>query len=109
MDAGKLRHRIQLWGKVKDSNELKQTTYKEKLIRTIRAEIIPQTGSLQRAQANTILSNTTHKIRVRYGSGKDVQKDMWFIYKDKRFDIKFVLNPYFRNEELEIFVEEVTT
>ena len=107
MDAGELNKRIELWGKVEFTNELLETTYRDNKIKTIWAEVVPQTGSLQRAQAETLLSNTTHKIIVRYGSGKDIKEDMWFIFREHRFDIKYILNPYFRNEKIEIFVEEV--
>ncbi|KAF9118333.1 hypothetical protein BGX30_004651, partial [Mortierella sp. GBA39] len=54
----------------------------------IWAEIIPQTAALQRAAADTKLSNTTHKIKVRYGSGKLIKQDMWITFKGHRFDIK---------------------
>jgi len=107
MNAGRLRGKITVWHKEEFTNELKQEDYRDALFRTLWADIIPQTGTLQRAQAETLLSNTTHKIVVRFGSGKDIKQDMWITYKGHRFDIKFILNPYFRNEKLEIFAEEV--
>lgn len=107
MDPGKLKHRIDIYGRIKNTNELGEASYTDNIIKTIWAEIIPQTGSLQKQQADTILSNTTHKIRVRYTAGKDITQDMYIRFKGKRFDIKYILNPYFKNEILEIFVEEV--
>ncbi|MGG3307456.1 phage head closure protein [Paenibacillus lautus] len=108
MNAGKLRGKVTVWHKEKFQNELKQTDYRDAVFKDkVWVEIIPQTATLQRAQAETLLSNTTHKIIVRYGSGKDITKNMWITYKDHRFDIKFILNPYFRNAKLEIFAEEV--
>jgi len=108
MNAGKLRGKITVWHKEKFENEMKQTDYRDAIFKELWAEIIPQTGTLQRAQADTILTNTTHKILIRYGSGKEIKKDMWITYKEHRFDIKFILNPYFRDAKLEIFAEEVT-
>jgi SPP1 family predicted phage head-tail adaptor len=108
MEAGKLRHKVEVWGKVKVINELKEEDYEPKKIKEIRAEVIPQTGNMMRQPGiETILSNVTHKFKVRYPSGRDIKQDMWFIYRGHRFDIRFILNPYFRNEELEIFCEEV--
>lgn len=107
MNAGKLRGKIAVWGKEEYINELKETDFRDKELMSIWAEIIPQTASLQRGAAETILSNTTHKIIVRYGSGKGIRQDMWITFRDHRFEIKFILNPYFRNEKLEIFCEEV--
>jgi len=105
--SGIMNKKLAVWGKVKELNELKETTYTPKLLFSIWGGVIPQTGTLQRAQADTILSKTTHKIIVRYASGKDITQDMWIMFKGHRFDIKFILNPYFRNESLELFCEEV--
>src|SRR5690625_3715930 len=105
MDPGKLRNRVELFGRKKVENELGETEYQSTFLRKVWAQVIPQTGKLQAQQADTILSNVTHKIIVRYAS--DINKDMHIMYKGHRFDIKYILNPYFRNEFLEIFAEEV--
>ena len=104
----RLDNKIEIWSNdVKFENEVGESDYRQGLIKSIWSEIVPQTGSLQKQQANTILSNVTHKIKVRYASGKDITQDMWFIYKGHRFDINYILNPYFSNEFLEIFCEEI--
>jgi SPP1 family predicted phage head-tail adaptor len=102
-----MRHKVEIWGRTKTKNEIGETVYKHSLINTIWAAIVPQTGTLQRQQVETILSKVTHKIIVRYASGKDVTQDMYIMFRGKRFDIKYILNPYFKNETLEIFCEEV--
>ncbi|OOM81788.1 phage head-tail joining protein [Clostridium puniceum] len=104
----RLDKRIEIWGNIEFLNkELNETEFEKKKIKNIWSKIIPQTGSLQKQQANTVLSNVTHKIKVRYAAAKDVTQDMWFIYKGHRFDIKYILNPYYSNEFLEIFCEEI--
>lgn len=114
MNPGKLRHRITIWGKTKSSNEQGKTVYIDTAIKTIWAEVVPQTGKLQRQQAETILTNVTHKIIARYHKEIDEayqnehnKKSMFIIFNKHRFDIKFILNPYFRNASLEFYVEEV--
>ncbi|HBM74713.1 MAG TPA: head-tail adaptor protein [Clostridiaceae bacterium] len=107
MNIAGLKNRIEIWGKSSTTNELGEADYADAKLKTIWAEIIPQTGKLQTQQANTILSNVTHKIICRYGAGKDITQDMWIMYNGHRFDIKYILNPYFKNESLEIFCEEV--
>ncbi|MFD4492971.1 phage head closure protein [Lysinibacillus fusiformis] len=107
MNPGDLRHRIEILTNQKAKNELEETIYKFLPVKKIWAAIIPQTGSLQKQVADTILTNVTHKITVRYNAGKDITKDMRIKYKDHEFEIKYVLNPYFKNETLEIFVQEV--
>jgi len=103
----RLDKKIEIWGNVPIKNELEEDDVEPGKIKTIWSALIPQTGSLQKQQANTKLSNVTHKVKVRYVSGKDITEDMWFIFKGHRLDIKYILNPYFSNEFLEIFCEEI--
>lgn len=102
----RLDKKVELWGNILGENELLESDNKPGFIKDIWAEIIPQTGKLQKQQVDTILTDVTHKIKVRYAAGKDITQDMWFIYKGHRFDIKYILNPYFGNEYLEVFCEE---
>ncbi|NOW07853.1 phage head closure protein [Clostridium beijerinckii] len=113
-ETERLDKKIEVWGNIKVlDEELDEYVFKPGKIKDkpIWCKIIPQTGSLQKQQADTILSNTTHKIKVRYGVGKDLTQDMWFIFKEgnikHRFDIKYILDPYFAREFLEIFCEEI--
>ncbi|MCI1593219.1 phage head closure protein [Heyndrickxia oleronia] len=112
MNIASLNKRIDVYDNVKYTNELDETAYRFEKLKTIWASIVPQTGSLQKQQADTILTNVTHKIIVRYESGKDISKDMQIQYNDKnnvvhRYEIKYILNPYFANEKLEIFCQEL--
>lgn len=91
----------------KQLNELGEVYYTDSKLKTIWASIVPQTGKLQIQQANTILSNVTHKIIVRYESGKDITQDMYIMYGTHRFDISYILDPYYKHETLELFAQEV--
>lgn len=105
--TNRLKHKINIYENQKVINDLLETTYKFIKIKTIFAEIVPQTGSLQKQQADTILTNVTHKLIVRYIAGKEITKDMQILFRGHRFEIKFILNPYFKNETLEIFCQEL--
>ncbi|AOY76680.1 phage head closure protein [Clostridium formicaceticum] len=107
MNPGELRHRIEVWGKEQIETELEEMDFIDSKLKTIWASIIPQTGNLQKGQVETILTNTTHKIICRYSAAKDITSDMYIKFRGQRFDIKYILNPYFKNELLEIFVEQV--
>ena len=100
-------HRIDIYGKVEYENAAGETSTRHDKIKSIWAQVMPQTATLQRQQADTILTNVTHKIVVRYSAAKDVTHDMEIKYRNHLFKIKYILNPYFSNETLEIFVEEV--
>ncbi|CAM5269595.1 Head-tail adaptor protein OS=Lysinibacillus sphaericus OX=1421 GN=LS41612_21145 PE=4 SV=1 [Lysinibacillus sphaericus] len=65
MNPGDLRHRIEILTNQKAKNELEETIYKFIPVKKLWAAIIPQTGSLQKQVADTILTNVTHKIIVR--------------------------------------------
>lgn len=109
MNPGKLNKRIEIWSPKgeKIKNKLGEVSYQPGKLKSIWAEIIPQTGSLiKQSNADTLLANTTHKIKVRYNAGKDITDDMWLMHKGHRFDINYILNPYFANETLEIFCTE---
>lgn len=107
MDAGKLRHKVAWYQKLKAKNEQGKTTYEDRFVKYIWCDIIPQTNNMQHRPADTILTKCTHKIKCRYLSGKEIQNNGHFIYRGRRFDIKYVTEPYFAQEYLEIFVEEV--
>ena len=105
--TNKLTHRVEVHGNIKTTNEIGETTFFYGKLKTIWAHIVPQTGSLQRQQADNMLANVTHKIIVRYNAGKELTKDMQIHYKNHRFEIKYVLNPYYSNETLEVFCQEL--
>ena len=102
-----LNKRIEIYGNVTHENEVGEESSRFEKIKSIWASVVPQTASLQRQQADTILTNVTHKIIVRYSAGKEITKEMEIHFKGHIFEIKYILNPYFTNETLEIFVQEV--
>lgn len=107
VNSGDFRNRIDVYENQRIIDELGSTTYEFVQINTLWASVVPQTGRLQRQQAETILTDVTHKIIVRHTAGKDITKDMRIHFRGHRFEIKFILNPYFKDETLEIFCQEL--
>lgn len=107
MKTSDLRHRINIIGLVEFENELGEIEKKKDIISSLWASIVSQTASLQKQQTDTILADVTHKIVVRYNSAKEITNDMSIEFKGHVFAIKYILNPYFSNEFLEIFCSEV--
>ncbi|MED3549963.1 phage head closure protein [Cytobacillus praedii] len=105
--TNKFKHKIDVLGNVATVNELNEKSFRFEKIKSIWSDIVPQTGSLQKQAADTILANVTHKIIVRYSAGKIITKDMQLHFRGHKFDINYILNPYFKNETLEIFCTEV--
>lgn len=128
MNPGELNRRIEVWGKIPTENELGADDFLPGKIKTIWAKIVPQTGKLQsQSNANTLVANTSHKIIIRYGSGKDIKNDNWLMYFENkvdsdtyaesaiknqnskvghRFDINYILDPFYNHETLELFCTE---
>lgn len=113
MIKGVKRHKIDIYGKVEFTNELGEKTYGYDIVKSPWAEIIPQTGKMQKAQADTILTSVTHKMEINYVKGltneENKKRSFYIMFRGNRFYIKHILNPYFQNKKLEIFVEEVST
>lgn len=107
INTGDLRNRVDVFGNVKYENELGEESYKFMKIMDLWASVVPQTGKLQSQQAETVLTNVTHKVIVRYTAGQAITKDMQIVFRGHRFEIKYILNPYFRNETLELFCQEL--
>lgn len=111
-----LNSKVDVYAKIKTKNDMKETVFDFDVVDSIWVQIVPQTGKLQTQQADTILANVTHKIYARFNAckylnngieNKEMTKDMYIMYRGKRFNIKYILNPYFEDEWLEIFAEEV--
>ncbi len=115
MNPGKLDKRVEIWGKTPVENiagepeidELGTQIYDDTMLAEVWAQVSPRTGSLLAGRsADTILSKVTHKIIIRYSAFPALSVANWIMYQGHRFNIDYVLNPDFRNEYLEIFVNE---
>ncbi|GIP17768.1 hypothetical protein J40TS1_34100 [Paenibacillus montaniterrae] len=108
MDAGKLKHKVEVWGKKGGStNSLGKNTKEDKKIKDLWCDFIPQTNSMQNRPAETILVRCTHKVVCRFNSAKMIKNDMYLKYRGRRFDVKYVSDPYMSNTRMDIWVEEV--
>jgi len=107
VNPAKYDKRVDVWKNEKIKNELNENTVNPVKVKTIWMQIIPQTGKLQKGEANTKFSMVDMKFKCRFNSGKDIKEDYWLIFKGRRFDIEYILNPGFKNIELEIFTSSI--
>lgn len=99
MDPGKLNHRITFQIQNLDSEEEEWND-----IVTTWASINPISGR-EYYQAETINSDLTHKVRLRYRKG--ITPDMRILYKDRIFNIVSVINEYEKNTMLQLMCREL--
>lgn len=100
--ADRLNNRIEVWGKVKFSNDFLEEDYKYDKLKSVWSEIIPTGGSLATGQGDTIYEKVTHKITVRDRSIPNLMNDMYFMYKGLRYDINFFQPNYKYKDAIEI-------
>lgn len=105
MKAGQLNRRVEFWRNAKSKNGLGENDISPVLLKTVWASIVPQTGNMTRAQAETILTSVTTKIVTRYNSASHITTADYIRYAGKRYDIRFILDPYEKHETLEFFCE----
>lgn len=100
-----LNVQVEVWKNDRDfaKNELGQFPIVQKLIKKVYACVIPQTGSALKRTAETVLTKTTHKIVTNYHA--DITSDCWIVYKNQRYNIIYISDPYNDNRQLEIFCE----
>lgn len=106
--SGKLNRKIELWRREAGDtrNEIGTKNYSDSKAADVWANIQPQTAKqINGAFAETKLQETTHKITIRYRP--DITHDMWFRYRNERYDIIYILNPSFTDEYLEIYCSVV--
>lgn len=75
------------------------------LLKSIWGQIVPKTGSVHE-RANTQFAEMTHKIVIRANAIRDLTDKDLIKYNRRTYEIMYILNPYERNELLEIFCKE---
>jgi len=101
--SSRLNCRIDVYGKVETTNDLKEKEYSYDKIKSVWAEVVPQGGNLQRSEANTKYANVSHKITIRKNAIKDLSNDMYFMFNGQRYDIEYSMPFYKYNDRIEIF------
>lgn len=99
INPGELRHRITFQLQDLDSED---EDWKD--IATTWANINPISGK-EYYSAETINSDLTHKIRLRYRKG--ITPDMRIIYNDRIFYIISVINEYEKSTMLQLMCREL--
>ena len=97
MNPGQLRHKITFQIQDLETEEWSNSF-------TTWANINPISGK-EYYQAETINSDLTHKIRLRYRKG--ITSDMRILYNERIFYIISVINEYERNSFLQLMCREL--
>lgn len=103
MRIGSLNKRISILTTVEGTNEMGETVLVPSTFASMWASISATTGR-DYTEAKKLQAELTYKITIRYLSG--VTPDMQIQFKDRKFLIQDIINPFERNEMLEIMAIE---
>ncbi|KZL93552.1 head-tail adaptor protein [Clostridium magnum] len=108
MNAGDLKHKIDIWGNVEVQNNAMEVDISPRKIKNVWASIIPLSGIVQTSQPNILVAKTSHKFRIRSNAFPLIKNDNWIIYKGIKYEIKYVQPDFKSNQFIEIFTEVIT-
>lgn len=104
MKINQLRHRITFQKQVSGENEYGEPVSGWEDVKTVWSSVNPVVGKEYFA-AETIQSEISHKIRIRYIKG--IKPNMRIKFKDRYFSIVSVINYEERNVELQLMCKEL--
>lgn len=104
MNAGELRHKITIQKLENSQDSFGQPVENWPDVVTVWASVNPIVGK-EFFAAETVNSEVTHRIRMRYKSG--ITPSMRVKFKDRFFSIKSVINYQERNIELQLMCREL--
>lgn len=103
--TSRLKNKIALYGKVPVRNELGEDDFRFDFIKNVYGEIIPTGGSNAPTEGDTTQATTSHKITIRTGSIDQLTNDMYFVFKNQRYDIEYFNPNYKYRDSIEILVK----
>lgn len=104
MDIGRLKHKITFQQLGQDKNEYGETIEEWVDIKTVWAEIKPVSGN-QFFAAKQINSEISHNVYIRYRH--DLKPSMRIKYKERIFEILYLMNVNEENRLMQIYCKEL--
>ena len=103
--TSRLRNKVAIYGNVPGRNKIGEDILTPGVIKyPVYAEIQPTGGRNEQEQGNTTQAVTSHKITIRSNAVSNLKNDMFFVYKNQRYDIEYFNPNYIYNDTVEILV-----
>ncbi len=101
--SSRLNCRIDVYGRKDFINSLGEDDYEYEKLKSVWAEITPSGGSLLSGEGNTTYADISHKFVIRSKAIPNLSNDMYFMFKQQRYNIKY-FNPNYRyRDSIEVF------
>lgn len=104
MDIGRLKHRITFQALSQSKNEYGEIVEEWLDIKTVWAEIKPVSGN-QFFAAKQINSEISHNVYIRYRT--DLKPSMRIKFKDRVFEVLYLMNVNEDNRLMQIYCKEL--
>lgn len=101
--SSRLKNRVDVYGKIDFVNGYGENDFQYEKIKSLWAEITPQSGREVAGKGNTIYSDISHKFTIRSNSIPNLTNDMYFIFKNQRYNIKYINPNYKYVDSIDIF------
>lgn len=99
--ASKLNNRIEIWGEVKEKIDI-GSVLKDKLIKKVWADIVPQSGSTSNGAGKTVVSNSKFKARMRR---TELSPSNFIIFKKQKYEIDYILPDFNKNQFIDVYLK----
>lgn len=99
----RLNCKIDVYGKVKIENELDEVDFDYDKIKSVWCEIKPTTGSIKIVTGDIIQIDMKYKITIRSNSIKDLKNDMYFMYKNQKYNIDYSIPNFKYKDSIEVY------
>lgn len=103
MTACELNSRVDLHSRQATTNVLGENDYYYPKLKSLWAQIIPVSGTVKSIAGDMEVPEVSHKFIIRQGVVKDLSEDMYFIFKNQRYDIKYFMPNYKERDRVEIY------
>lgn len=103
--SSRLNNYVDVYGKIEIENELGEVDFDFAKIKSIWAEITPQTGRTVTFVGNSEYEEMTYKFVIRDGAIPKIENSMYFMFKNQRYDIKYFNPNYKYRDSIEIICQ----
>lgn len=101
--SSRLKNRVDVYGKMDFVNEYGEIDLRYDKIKSLWAEVTPQSGRDITGKGNTIYSDISHKFTIRRNSITNLTNNMYFVFREQRYDIKYFLPNYKYGDSIDVF------
>lgn len=102
--SSRLNNRIELWEEVEEKIDIGIIT-NERFVKKIWADIVPQSGLVTNGPGETEPNITKFKIRIRKTV---ISSSNFIIFKNKKYEINYILPDFNKNAFMDIFANLYT-